>query len=66
MIKNVGMIDRVLRVAIALGIGYGYASGTLAGTPLILASIVGVIFLATGLSAFCPLYRVLGLSTCPR
>ena len=58
---NVGSIDRIIRVSLGL---------------LLLALVfvgpqtpwgwLGVIPLATGLLRTCPLYSVLGLSSCPR
>ena len=59
MKPNVGTIDRILRIALGLG--------------LIAASLLGVIGvwgwigllpLATGIFRFCPAYWRLGLSTC--
>lgn len=59
MIKNVGTPDRILRVLVGLAIiGWGiYAQNWLGA--------IGLIPLATGLISFCPLYKVLGISTCP-
>lgn len=60
MKSNVGGIDRILRIAAGLGL----IGATLAGVigPW---GWVGVVPLATGLINFCPLYTVLGFSTCP-
>ena len=61
--KNVGTVDRVLRiilgiVLIALWFTYRDASyGWL--------FLLGIIPLVTGLISSCPLYSILGLSTCP-
>jgi hypothetical protein len=52
--------DRVLRVVIGLGL----LSMTVIG-PQTLWGLVGLVPLATGLWGHCPLYRVLGVSTCP-
>ncbi len=58
--KNVGGIDKVLRIA--------------GGAILIVLAImgigapwtwIGVVPLATGLMGWCPLYSLLGLRTCP-
>ena len=59
MKSNVGGIDRILRIAAGLGL----IGATLAGVigPW---GWVGVVPLATGLINFCPLYTVLGFSTC--
>ena len=57
---NEGTIDRTLRVIL----GIALISLVLVG-PRTLWGLVGLVPLATGLIGFCPLYRVLGLSTCP-
>ena len=64
MKKNVGILDRVIRVAISggllyLGLGV-YGSSTL-GIGL---AIVSIIPLLTGLLGSCFLYSLLGISTC--
>ena len=59
MKKNVGGIDRTLRIILGLG---GIAAG------LYLSSwwgLVGVVILMTGLFRFCGLYTLIGVSTCP-
>ena len=60
MKTNVGSIDRVLRVVIGLALVVMAATGTIAAWGYI-----GVIPLVTGLVGTCPLYRLLGLNTCP-
>lgn len=59
MKANVGGIDRILRILLGLGLlGAGYAYGSAWG-------LIGLVPLLTGLVRFCPLYPLLGLSTCP-
>jgi hypothetical protein len=60
MTKNEGAIDRTIRIAL----GIGLLSLTVAG-PQTLLGLVGVVPLLTGVVGFCPLYRLVGLSTCP-
>ena len=60
MMKNEGKIDRTLRVLIGLVL----LSLVFVG-PQSLWGLVGLVPLLTGLVGFCPLYRVLGLNTCP-
>ena len=60
MKRNVGSIDRILRVVIGLALVVMAATGTIAAWGYI-----GVIPLVTGLIGTCPLYRLLGLSTSP-
>ncbi len=65
MSTNVGTIDRVLRIVIgialiAFALGFVAPSATYAWIGWI-----GVIPLLTALVGSCPLYSVVGLSTCP-
>jgi hypothetical protein len=62
MATNVGNWDRVVRVV--LGIGLLSLLFVLNGTVRWLG-LIGVVPLVTGLFGFCPLYRLVGLSTCP-
>jgi hypothetical protein len=58
--KNEGTLDRAVRIAL----GVALLSLTTFG-PKSMLGLVGVVPLATGLIGFCPLYRLVGLSTCP-
>lgn len=61
--KNVGSIDRILRIVLGLALLAGFFfNGDGAYSWLYL---IGIIPLATGLMSSCPLYSFLGLSTCP-
>lgn len=60
MIKNEGAVDRGLRIALGLGL----LSLTVVG-PQTWWGLTGLLPLATGFVGFCPLYRLLGISTCP-
>ncbi|MEY3309704.1 MAG: hypothetical protein RLZZ413_3742 [Pseudomonadota bacterium] len=61
---NVGGVDRVLRIVVGLALiawffvdqGTGFWHW---------AKLIGIVPLATGLMSSCPLYSILGLSTCP-
>lgn len=57
---NEGTIDRAIRIVLGLGL----LSLTVVG-PQSLLGLIGLVPLATGLLGFCPIYKVLGLSTCP-
>jgi hypothetical protein len=57
---NVGGVDRALRIAL----GIALLSLTMLG-PKTAWGYLGLIPLMTGLVGFCPLYRLLGMSTCP-
>jgi hypothetical protein len=59
MKANVGGIDRILRIAL----GAALILWAIMGGPV--WAWIGVVPLATGLIKFCPLYPLLGMSTCP-
>ena len=64
LVTNVGSLDRVLRIAVGLALiawffldqGTGFWHW---------AKLIGIVPLATGLMSSCPMYSILGLSTCP-
>lgn len=61
MTRNVGRTDQVVRVIIGLALLALVFVGP--KTPL---GYLGLIPLVTGLVGFCPLYALLGMSTCAR
>ena len=65
MSKNVGIVDRVIRIVIGLAlIAYAIPLGfPLTGWNWL--GWVGVVPLITGMFGMCPAYRLVGLSTCP-
>jgi Na+(H+)/acetate symporter ActP len=63
MKKNMSMTDRLLRAAIAIAVVVLYLADQLTGTAAVILGVLSVIFLATGITGFCPLYKVLGIST---
>jgi hypothetical protein len=60
MTRNVGGIDRVLRIAIGLALIAAAATGSIG-----LWGYLGVLPLLTGLVGWCPPYALLGFNTCP-
>lgn len=60
MTRNVGGIDRVLRIVIGLALVAAAATGTLG-----VWAWLGLLPLATGLMGWCPPYGLLGINTCP-
>ncbi|WP_323782087.1 DUF2892 domain-containing protein [Thalassovita sp.] len=58
--KNIGTIDKVLRIVI----GALLIAGALMGYGVWMW--IGVIPLVTGLMGSCLIYSILGISTCPR
>ena len=65
MTANVGSTDKIVRVVLALA-AFVFAFVTGIGSALgIVLLVVGVVLAATAVTGFCPIYRVLGMSTCP-
>ncbi|MGR3761827.1 YgaP family membrane protein [Roseobacteraceae bacterium NS-SX3] len=60
MPRNEGTLDRILRIILGLVL----LSLVFAG-PQTYWGLIGLVPLLTGLAGYCPLYRLLGLSTCP-
>ena len=61
--QNVGTVDQIIRIIVALAIAVLYAMHVISGAVAIVLGIVAVIFLVTGLVKVCPLYLPFGLST---
>jgi O-antigen ligase len=57
---NVGGIDRIARIVVGLLLIALALTGTIGAWGWI-----GIVPLATGLTRFCPLYPMLGFSSCP-
>ena len=63
MIKNMGNLDRILRLTIVLAIGAAFALGKISGVLALVLGVVGLAFLLTSLVGTCPIYLPFGLST---
>lgn len=60
---NVGGIDRILRIVVGVALLAGFFLNPDATYRW--AYLIGIVPLATGLMSSCPLYSILGMSTCP-
>ena len=65
MTTNMGMTDRVIRSAIAVALIGLTLNGDITGTGGIVAYTVSFVLLMTSIVSICPLYSLLGISTCP-
>ena len=61
--KNEGAVDRILRIVAGLALLAGFFAMPEASYRW--ALLIGVVPLVTGLIGNCPLYSILGISTCP-
>lgn len=63
MRKNMGKIDRILRVIIAIIIAVLYFTDQISGTGAIVLGIIAMAFLLTSTIGWCPTYVPFGIST---
>jgi hypothetical protein len=64
MKKNMGNSDKIVRILLAVVFAALYFTGTVSGTLGLVLVVVAGIFVLTSLVSFCPLYTLLGISTC--
>lgn len=63
MKKNMGSVDRVVRILVAIVIAGLYFANQISGTAAIILLILAGVFILTSFMSFCPLYLPFGLST---
>lgn len=64
--KNMGTLDRVIRLAAVAAIIGAYVLSLISGTLALVLGAIAVVLLLTSLTATCPAYMPFGLSTRPR
>ncbi|WGD33858.1 DUF2892 domain-containing protein [Olleya sp. YS] len=64
MKKNMGALDKSLRVLAAAVIALLYFLDVITGTTAYILMAVAIIFLVTSFINFCPLYSIIGINTC--
>ncbi|SIS66375.1 YgaP family membrane protein [Phaeovulum vinaykumarii] len=62
--KNVGGLDKTLRIVIGLALLFGAIIDN--DAKYVWLYFLGIIPLATGLVGYCGLYKFLGINTCPK
>ena len=63
MKKNIGSVDRVIRILAAIIIAILYFTGQITGTAAIVLGILAIVLLLTSFISFCPLYAPFNFST---
>jgi hypothetical protein len=63
--QNVGTVDRIVRLAIAVALGAAVLTGAVTAPLSWIAGVLAVTMLLTGATGFCPLYALAGIRTCP-
>ena len=66
MKKNMGNIDKIVRVLIAIVIAVLFVTNIISGTLGIILLVLAGVFVLTSLIGFCPLYTLVGINTCPK
>ncbi|MEA1785827.1 DUF2892 domain-containing protein [Arenibacter sp. GZD96] len=64
MKKNMGKLDKILRVLLALSIAILIYFDILKGALAYVLLAVAAVFVLTSLVGFCPLYGIFGIGTC--
>ncbi len=64
MTKNVGTIDRIIRIVVGAALIAGFFLNPEAQYAWLY--LIGIIPLATGLMSSCPVYSIFGMNTCQR
>jgi hypothetical protein len=63
MKKNIGTIDRIIRMLLAIVVIMLYLTGSITGFTAIILGILAIVFVITSLIGFCPLYVPFKIST---
>lgn len=63
MKKNMGLTDKIIRIALAAIIAVLYFTNTISGTLALVLGAFAIIFIITSFVSFCPLYSPFGIST---
>jgi len=63
MKKNMGLIDRIIRVLVAVVVVVLFITNVISGTLGIVLLVLSGVFILTSIISYCPLYSPIGLST---
>lgn len=66
MKKNMSKTDQYVRIVLAIVLGVLSYAGVVTGVTAIVFMILAAVFLLTSFMMFCPLYALVGLSTCKK
>lgn len=65
MKKNMGGVDKLVRLVVALLMVIAYFGGFVEGTLGVVLLVVAAVFVLTSMVSFCPLYTMFGINSCP-
>ncbi len=63
MKKNIGTVDKTIRIFVAAILALLYFTKVIEGTLGIVLLVFAVVFVVTSFISFCPLYPLIGLNT---
>lgn len=63
MKKNMGLIDRIIRVLVAVVVVVLFITNVISGTLGIVLLVLSGVFILTSIISYCPLYSPIGLNT---
>jgi hypothetical protein len=63
MKPNVGTVDKIIRIALAVLVAILYFTNVISGTLGIILLVLAAVFVLTSLVSFCPIWAVLGVNT---
>jgi hypothetical protein len=63
MLKNMGNIDRIFRILVALVVVALSVTGRIHGVLAIVLLVFSAVFLVTSFVSWCPIYQPFGIST---
>jgi hypothetical protein len=63
MKANLGTIDKIIRIVVAVLIAILYFTNVITGTLGIILLVLAGVFVLTSLISFCPLYPIFGINT---
>jgi len=66
MKKNMGSLDKTLRILAAIAIAILYYAGLISGAVALILGALAIVFVITSFLSFCPLYLPLGINTCKK
>ena len=66
MKKNLGNIDRIIRLVVAGVLAMLWFQNVITGTWAIVAIVVTAVFALTSFISWCPIYALLGLKSTPK
>lgn len=66
MKANMGPLDKAIRIILAIVFAMVFITKMVEGALGMILLVLGGIFLLTSIISFCPLYTILGISTCKK